>query len=165
MKRHHMLRRRHMNFQVRHRRPPVDHQSLYGAFAEDIREGGRFFREARDRVAYVYVTGVPPSHLRAKQESFVGQVTTVCHGHSRMDGKRAHLKVADEVVRHLQLEAHALVRMAHAKIGDGYLIELRPRHTLRRNFWRLYMYKLTLDGIAYDKIEIHNNGSVKSGWD
>src|SRR6056297_1536180 len=110
-----------MNFQVRHRRPPVD--QLYGVFAKDMRAGDRFPREARDRVAYVYVTGQFPSHLRKTYTGVLRAVTSYFRKPVAMDGRSGHLKLDDRVVQDLKLDRHPMVRKVREHIRQGWLIQ------------------------------------------
>lgn len=143
---------------------PLDYVYLYGSFAEEIREQGRFFREARDRAAYVHAAGAFPSHLRKAHSDFLRQIMVLSRGHRRLDGRRADMKIRDDVVEHLELDELPLIRMVRLKVQEGYFIDPRPRIELRRNYWRIYMSRLKFNNDPYDRIVLNRDGSVKAGW-
>lgn len=152
-----------MGLQVRDRRPPV--ALLYGDYAPMVLGDENFYKMARDRAAYMYVTGQFPSHLRPKQTDFLRRISREYKKPSGLDGRVGHRMIHDEIAAHLKLEAHNLVRAVRKYIRLGYFIEPSRGHGTRRNFDKIFMFKLGSGNRIVEKITIFGSGAVKRGWD
>lgn len=146
------------------RKTPDDFDRLYGPHAESMRESGRFFREARDRAAFVYVTGIFPSHLRGPYTALLRQITRFYRKPSSLDGRTGNLKLSDDVVAHLELEKHLMVVEVRKQMRRGYLIQSSRGIGTRRNFGKIYMFRLNSDNLVCDRITVKGDGAVKHGW-
>jgi hypothetical protein len=142
----------------------ADLHGMYGDFAPDMQEEKKIRADLRDRAAYVYVTGQFPSHLRRKYTGMLRALTHYFKKPVSLDGRTGHLKLDDEVIRDLALDSHPMVRKVREKIAAGYFIQPSLGLGTRRNFWKIFMFKLNADNIPFGHIIVQGDGSIKDGW-
>ncbi|WP_417463163.1 hypothetical protein [Kordiimonas sp.] len=150
--------------QIRSRRRPNARQQMYRRYASSMVEGHKFFSDMIDRSAYVYVTGLYPSHLRATYTDVLRQITRPFTKPSSLDSRSGHVILRPEVVQDMQLEKHAMIREVRRKIRQGFLIEPSRGFGTRRNYSKIFMFKLNVDNLPYEPCTINIDGSVKQGW-
>lgn len=153
---------------VRQRRPnprrSLCHE-IYGEdYASDMVAREKFWNDARDRVAYVYVTGQFPSHLRPRSNGLIRNITRYYRRPVALDGRTGRMKVHEYAVRDLELERHTMVRKVREMIRDGYFIQPSRGTGTRRNYWKIFMFKLNADNQPYGRITVQGDGSIKQGW-
>ena len=122
----------------------------------------KFWNDARDRAAFIHATGAFPSHLRPEASRLLVNITR--RGQSALDGRCGVMRLHDYVVRDLQIEAHPMIRLTRQKLGEGYRIEPTRGYAMRRNYWKVFMYKLNADHQRYGRITVQGDGSIKQGW-
>jgi hypothetical protein len=147
------------------RNPPEDYDRLYGPHAKDMREDRRFFSEARDRAAFVLVTGIFPSHLRRTYTDFLRHITRYSRKPTSLDGRTGNLKICEDVVAHLELERHTMVAEVRSYMRRRYLVQSSRGIGTRRNFGKIYMFRLNSDNLICDRITVKGDGATKYGWD
>ncbi|WP_421904480.1 hypothetical protein [Mameliella sp.] len=150
--------------QIRSRRRPIVHQQMYGRYAPKMVSGLKFFADMVDRSAYVYVTGQYPSHLRATYTGVLRQITRPFTKPSSLDSRTGNVILRPEVVQDMQLDKHAMVREVRRKIRLGFLIQPSRGIGTRRNYSKIFMFKLNADNLPYEQCTINIDGSVKQGW-
>jgi hypothetical protein len=126
--------------------------------------GERFFDDVRDRAAYVFVTGHLPSHLRQTYTGVLRQISLPFNRPSSFDGRSGCLVLLDEAVNDLRLQTHPMVLAVRAKISEGYFIQLSRGLGTRRNFGKVFMFRLGGEHTAEGRITINLDGAIKSGW-
>lgn len=152
------------NATARKRTPPDYSKFLYGEFEVRVKHDPDFRMKTRDRLAYVYVTGQFPSHVRPPSNALIRTVTRYFKRPVALDGRSGNMKLKDEVVENLELEAHPMVREVRERIANGFLIQPSIGPNTRRNFWKIYMFKMNSDGVRYSKITVQGDGAIKQGW-
>lgn len=120
------------------------------------------FVDLRDRVAYVYVTGCFPSHLRAEANELLRCVTKGSHGPSALDGRGGVFCVLQPVATRLDLEGHPMVAKVRRKIDEGFKIVVSRGANTRRPFGNIFLRR----GKGSDAVEItvKSDGSVLDHW-
>jgi hypothetical protein len=155
-----------MNIPVRAclRPRPIDRQAVYGEIASRMLRGERFFEDVKDRSAYVFVTGLFPSHLRPTYSAALRQITLPYDRPSSLDGRSGNVILKQEAIRDLQLERHPMVSAVRAKICQGYFIQPSRGPGTRRNFGKIFMFRLGGESGIEGEITINLEGAIKSGW-
>jgi hypothetical protein len=168
-------------FEPRKRKRPdqqkVLHADLYGEFADNVRCDEKFRNDLRDRAAHLYVTGLFPSHLRKTYSAALKQVSRPYKKPTSLDGRSGGVLMYEDVVRHLELEKHPMVRAVREHMQRGYLVtqpnEARALKPVgrgnttenRRNFGKVRMHRLNSEGGIRERVSIYGNGSVLDRWD
>lgn len=153
-----------MTLHIRRRTPPSPHQILYGPFSKQMTEGGKYYKDARNRAAYVYITGQFPSHLRKEAISFLRHATKWFKKPVSLDGRTGKLQLSDAIVRDLDLNQHPMVLAVRKKISQGYLIQPSLGIGTRRNYGKTYMFKFNSDHRPVDLKTIKIDGAERQGW-
>lgn len=153
-----------LNDQIRSRRAPTRRQRLYGVFAPRMVPGEKFHNDMRDRAAYVYVTGLLPSHLRATYTAALRQVCRPYRRPTSLDGRSGHLLLDPEVVTDLHLEHHPMVQEVRRQIRLGCLIQPSRGVGTRRNFNKIFLFRLDAGNRPSAPVTINGDGSRKTGW-
>lgn len=152
-----------VNSTARKRKSPVP-RMLYGNFEGRMKNDTEFREKMRNRLAYVYVVGQFPSHLRKQSIEMIRTVTFHYRKPVCFDGRSGNMKLNDEVVEELDLNAHPMVRKVREKIRAGYLIQPSLGAGRRRNYWKIFMFQMSMDGTKYGKIQVQGDGAEKEGW-
>lgn len=165
------VRRRRTRFTPEHLR------ELYGDFAEAVYSDERFRKELRDRLAFVHVTGILPSHLRPTYARALVRATCASREPTSLDGRSGRVRVNEEIVVHLQLDAHPMVREVRRRIAKDYFIiqnynvpstrgsRVGTSFTpLRRNYGKVRMHKIGNNTMIHGAVTIMGNGAVLEGW-
>lgn len=153
-----------MNTHVRHRNPPDPMWPFYKSSSARIREDEAFRAKMRDRAAYIFVTGIFPSHLRPETVQALRPMTKRFRRPPSLDGRSGWAMLHDDVVENLEINLHPMVQKVREKIAEGYLIQPSLGYGTRRNFSKIYMFKLNADKVPYGRITINGDASVKEGW-
>lgn len=152
-----------MELQVRNRRPPV--AVIYGEYADQIFDNKLGYSFFRDRAAYMYIVGEFPSHLRKDALGFLRKISVNFRMPTSLDGRLGSRKILDEVAEHLQLEQHKLVQEVRDHIRRGYFIQASLGFGKRKNYGKVFMFKMGASNAVIEKITIYGNGASKHGWD
>jgi hypothetical protein len=153
-----------MNIIVRKGKPPVDLRQLYGDSSDMMIWGEREFVLIRDRAAYMYATGCFPSHIHPKYTKVLRQISIPFRMPTSLDGCSGHTKVKQEVVDHLELEKHTLIKTVRQYVANVYQILSTYKIGRRRNFWGVYMFKFDLGDRILEQIIVQSDGAIKQGW-
>lgn len=135
----------------------------YGLHTADMVAGTKTRAEARDRAAFVFVTGHFPSHLRANYMGILHAITASFAKPVALDGRSGSMRVADVAVIDLDLENHPLVTGVRSKVADGFLIQPSRGLQARRPFGKVFMYRPSTNG--NELIVVNSDGSIKNSWD
>lgn len=114
---------------------------------------GRVWNDVRDRAAFVHLTGVFPTHLRAGYSSILAAITD----HFRQVGK-GPMAMSATAIRELHLEDHPMVVEVQRLLGDGWRIVPTHMDGNRRNFWKVYLARRD------ERMIVQGDGSTKRGW-
>lgn len=152
------------DFGIRHRTPPKVTQNLFGRYEAQMQEDEGFRERMRDRAAYVFVTGMFPSHLRKTSTAFLREITRPYRRPSSLDGRSGNVIVLEEAASDLQLNAHPMVRAVRTKIANGYFIQASRGPTTRRGYGKIYMFQMTSDSAITMRTTMNIDGSEKRGW-
>lgn len=153
-----------MNVQIRDRRPPDPMWPHYKENARRMRNDDNYRAKIRDRAAFIHVTGIYPSHLRRETIQTLRYMVETYQTLTALDGRSGQFRVHPEVVADLELNAHPMVRKVREKMREGYFIQGSRGFRQRRNFGKVYMFKLNADGIKVSPITVKGDGSIKDGW-
>jgi uncharacterized HAD superfamily protein len=120
------------------------------------------YKDLRDRVAFMYITGCFPSHLRETASHWLRLVSTPSRSLSALDGQGGVMAVLQPVAIRLALEDHPMVAKARAKIADGYRITASRGPNARRPFGKIF---LSRRGVTREeRIAVKIDGSVLDHW-
>lgn len=136
----------------------------YGGHAQEMEQGSKVRSDLRDRAAYVYVTGQFPSHLRSNYMSILRAITSTFRKPVAMDGRSGTIKIDEDVVRDLELEAHPMVSEVRKRLSEGFLIQPSRGLQARRPFSKVFMYRPKRGG-GNDLLVVTSEGAVKEGWE
>lgn len=109
-----------MTLHIRRRTPPTPHQIICGPFSGQMIEGGKYYKDARNRAAYIYITGQFLSHLRKESTSFLRHATARFKKPVSLEGRTGKRKLSDAIARDLELNQHPMVLAVRKKISQGY---------------------------------------------
>ena len=127
-------------------------------------EGDKDRNDLRDRMAYIYLTGAFPTHLRRRFTSLLRMATEYAGLRSRGGSRFGGFAVNQDVVERLQLDDHPFVVLVRKKMEEGYRVHTPSIGTQeRRPYTRLSMYRKS--GGKDDYIVVQTDGSIKEGWD
>lgn len=139
-------------------------QPFYKSNSARMRKDDIFRAKMRDRAAYIFVTGIFPSHLRPETVEALRPMTKYYRRPSSLDGRSGGTILHDDVVEDLEMNTHPMVRKVREKIAAGYLIQRTLGYGRRRNFSKIYMFKLNADNLPFGRITVNGDASVKAGW-
>lgn len=149
---------------TRTRRRPDPMAEHYKEFASRVRGDRNYRQKIRDRAAYVFVTGQFPSHLRRTSVEALRHMTSYSRRPVALDRRSGNMQVNAAVVADLELNSHPMVQKTREKIAEGYFIQPSLGINTRRNYWKIYMYKLNPDGLPFGKMIVQADSSIKAGW-
>jgi hypothetical protein len=122
----------------------------------------RNYQELRDRAAYVYCTGIYPTHLRQLMMGFLRIATRTQVQPVALDGRSGSIAVTPEVAKALDLDSHAMVSRARDYVEEGYKLFFNHKATDRRPYSKVLLYKKS--GKNIHRIVVQADGSVLEGW-
>jgi len=131
---------------------------------EDIiqRPRTRTYNELRDRVAYVYVTGCFPTHLRSEANELLRLISSYSQTPTSFDRRSGTLLVCEEAVVRLSLAAHPMAKKVRTYINRGYRIATGRGSKARRPYGKVFLCK---NGEHCDEqIVVQRDGSVLDKW-
>lgn len=120
------------------------------------------FADLRDRVAYVYVTGCFPSHLRAEANELLRCATEGSFGLPALDRRGGPFNVLQPVAIRLDLDAHPMVAKVRQKIDEGFEIVASRGVNARRPFGKIFLRRGK--GSQATEIAVKSDGSVLDHW-
>ena len=141
-----------------------ERRDLYGEYAAKMEEGEKVRQDMIDRAAYVYVTGQFPSHLRSTYTGLLRIFSKYLKKPVSLDGRSGNIKLDPRVVQDLDLDNHPMVIEVRKRIAQGYFIQPSRGFGTRRNFWKVFMFKLANDVVTHP-ITVQGDGAIKEGWD
>jgi hypothetical protein len=118
------------------------------------------YQDLRDRAAYVLVTGSYPTHLRNLMNSLLRKLTRYSRQPVSLDGRIGSMRLDQEAIERLDLEAHPMVRKTKEFLGKGYRIQVAKDLRARRPFSRIKL----LHPVTKDQIIVQADGSIREGW-
>lgn len=101
--------------------------------------GSRFFRELRDRAAFVRVTGGFPTHLQTHMNALLNKITRYSSRPVSMDGRIAGMAVSAEHIAKLGLDEHPMIKKVQSYIAQGYVIQQSVNPKARQPYSRVRM--------------------------
>ena len=116
------------------------------------------YRSLRDRVAYVYLTGSYPSHLRVPTTRILALISTSVEAPAGEPERPGGTYLLDGFADRLDLEAHPMVVKVRQFIDDGYQIRLSLGPNERKSYSKVLLFR------ADDRRTIQIDGAVKEGW-
>lgn len=115
------------------------------------RKNTRQFKDLRDRIAYMHVTGAHPTHLRPM---FTGALNVLSETVSCSGRFGPHL-IDRSAVYELDLNSHAMVVEARRLLAEGWRLVVSLGPNCRRPYGNLYFsreqYRLTLSSEGWNK--------------
>lgn len=140
---------------------------IEGRHTEDLIRQRKDYNDLRDRMAYVYICGSFPTHLRIWFTKLITMATGRSREPSALDKAGGAIKVNPDVVEKLALEQHPMVQAVRGYIREGWKIaRQRQDYTDRRPYSRIFLYRKikTFRGIVEEKKTIYINGAERDGW-
>lgn len=119
----------------------------------------KVFLDLRDRLAYVFVSGSWPCHLRPYFQMLLRRSTFDVRHATSFDGGRGRIKVERTTAIALDLRQHPMVRKVRGLLELGYLIRVPADR--RRNYWRIYLH----NPVCNSRLIVKVDGAVKESWD
>lgn len=153
-----------MQFEPRKRKPLSVRALIKWAYPFNRERWADHFSRMADRAAYMFITGSYPSHLRPEATSILRNISLDFRRPVSLDGRLMGRRLRDEAVSELSLEQHPMVKAVRNKIEEAYRIETSRGPNTRRNFHKIFMFKLHSNQMTYHKITISIDGAVKDGW-
>lgn len=120
------------------------------------------YDDLRDRVAYMYVTGCFPTHLRGAASEWLRLVSTHSRSPSALDGRGGVMAILQPVATRLGLDAHPMVEKVREKITQGYRITASRGPHARRPYGKIFLSRRIANG--EDRIAVKIDGSVLDHW-
>lgn len=118
------------------------------------RENTKNFADLRDRVAYMYVTGAHPTHLRP---FFTGCLTVLSQRHAA-SGRFGPLLIDSSAVYTLGLNRHPMVVEARRLLSEGWRLVVSLGPNERRSHRNLYFSS------GQRRLTVNHEGWIKPGW-
>lgn len=119
------------------------------------------FRDLRDRMAYVHVTGTYPSHLRPPTNRLM-QLVAIPGRNTALDHRGGTFRVHDKARVRLNLTEHPMVTKAHAFLGDGYRIVVSRGASTRMPYTKVFLSRGS--GKDERRLTVQIDGSVLDHW-
>ncbi len=116
-------------------------------------------KDFRDRAAFLYLTGVFPTHLRDKYTRMLVQIARHPSGCSILDAKAGVFALNDAPAIKLDLENHVMVRKVHDYEGQGWTMVRSRGPNARRSYKKIFMKR----GAA--RAVVQSDGSVLDDWE
>lgn len=148
--------------------PSLLEDMISGRRSENAVKQRKDYTDLRDRLAYVYIMGSYPTHLRTLFTQLIGMATRKSVTPTSLDQLGGAVKVSDDIANRLQLENHPMVRSVREHLREGFkLTRSREDHTDRRPYSRVFLHrkiKAGRTGVFQEKKTVYINGAVKDGW-
>ncbi len=140
---------------------------ILGLHTDDAIRQRKDYADLKDRLAYVYIHGSYPTHLRTWFTKLINMATNTTVEPAALDGAGGAVKVSERVAQQLNLEHHPMVMMVRRYVRDGWRIaRSREEHTDRRPYSRVFLYRRVkaARGTAMQKLTVYVNGAEREGW-
>lgn len=119
--------------------------------------GSRLFNDIRNRAAFIYVTGMFPTHLRPEALGFlvvmtepVGDVLPLCG--------RGPVRLSRYYFDRLLLETHPMVETVREQIANGWEVCAPNGPNQRSSFQRVFIRR------GGEQQTVQSDGSILLGW-
>lgn len=119
---------------------------------------GKYFKDVRDRAAYMHITGTYPSHLREHFTRVLGLISVMSNRATSLDHRLGTLKIDGQIREQLDLDRHPMVMKAKEYIKEGYRIELSLGSNRRKPYTKIWLFR------GLSKLTIQIDGSVLDHW-
>lgn len=112
----------------------------------------------RDQAAFVYLTGIMPSHLRKEANRRLVAACGVATGNTCCNGWRKAFDVRPEVVDALDLPIHPMVRAVETLVGEGWSIQASRGVNARRPYAKVFLRR------GDERRVVQRDGSILMHW-
>lgn len=111
-----------------------------------------------NRLAYVYITGAFPTHLRHTFMAMLVGLTSPGPSNMGLKGSHSAARIDDVIIRKLDLSQHPMVTKVAEYIAQGFRLAPAPSANTRRTFSRIYLCK------GPQRIVVKSDGAVLDQW-
>lgn len=127
-------------------------------------KGTRDYLDARDRLAYTYITGIFPTHLQSLMQTLLVRLTSYQRTPAAIDGNGGSLKVGDETIDHYELKTHPMVLKVRECIAQGFRVHQNRdiKGKERKPFSKVFLSRATPAGV--EKLTVNIDGYTKNSW-
>ncbi|GAD60311.1 hypothetical protein MBEBAB_2561 [Brevundimonas abyssalis TAR-001] len=106
----------------------------------------------------MHITGTHPSHLRAFFTQALSLVSEMQNQPTSLDGLTGALKMNEDVVKRLDLEAHPMVVKVREHVKGGWRIKASRGSNARKPFTKVFLCK------GLEQITVQIDGSILDHW-
>ena len=139
------------NLSARRRGPHPDPRAVLKMMA---RKDTKAFADLRDRVAYMYLTGAHPTHMRPLFTGALNVLSETVNSSSRFGPHR----IDRSAVYELDLSEHPMVVEARRLMAEGWRLVVSLGPNCRRRYCKLYFSR------EQHRLTLSSDGSIKLGW-
>jgi hypothetical protein len=119
---------------------------------------GRYYKDLRDRAAYVFITGSFPTHLRVFSTRVLVAISRVEKRSATASGLAGSLAVDPDIAMRLGLAEHPMAQKVLEHIREGYQIRVSRGPNVRKPYYKIWLFK------GEDRRTIKVDGSMLQGW-
>lgn len=112
----------------------------------------------RAQAAFVYLTGIMPSHLRSEANGRLVAACRVATGNTTCGGWRKAFDLRPDVIEALDIPSHPLVRTVEALMSDGWSIQSSRGVNARRSYAKVFLKR------GEERRVVQRDGSVLMAW-
>lgn len=112
----------------------------------------------RDQAAFVYVTGIMPTHLRKEANRRLTAACGVATGNTSCDGWRKAFDLRPEIVEALDVSNHPMVQTVRTLVGEGWSIQASRGVNARRPYAKVFLRR------GDERRVVQRDGSILMHW-
>jgi hypothetical protein len=112
----------------------------------------------RDQAAFVFLTGIMPTHLRSEASRKLVDACQVVQGNTCCGAWRKAFDLKPEVIAALDLINHPMVRAVEALVSEGWFIQSSRGINARRPFAKIFLKR------DDKRRAVQRDGSILFDW-
>lgn len=112
----------------------------------------------RDQAAFVYLTGIMPTHLRSQAYRKLVEACQVAQGNTCCGGWRKAFDLKPEVIAALDILHHPMVRAVEALVSEGWAVQSSRGINARRPYAKIFLRH------ADKRRAVQRDGSILLDW-
>ncbi len=112
----------------------------------------------RDQAAFVYLTGIMPTHLRSEANRKINAACQVSERNTCCGGWRKAFDLRPEVIEALDMLNHPMVRAVEALVSEGWSIQSSRGVNVRRPYTKIFLKR------ADERRVVQRDGSLLMDW-
>lgn len=112
----------------------------------------------RDQAAFVYLTGIMPTHLRKEANHRLVAASQFAKGNTCCNGWRKAFDLRPEVVETLDIANHPMVRTVKTLVGEGWSMQSSRGVNARRPYAKVFLRR------GDERRVVQRDGSMLIDW-